>query len=100
MYVATSDDATNKGSAVGLGLVVAAIWASSAYYGYSHTAECKEAIGDDDFSDVTRARPVGVRRVPVYPRPRPRPSVPATPAPSSGEKPAPTSRELPPPFSQ
>jgi hypothetical protein len=106
IYVATDDNATNQGTAVGLGLAVAALWASSAYYGYFHTSECKEAIGDDDFTDMTRARPVGTRLVPSRRRTPPPPRSPSAPATSperpSGEHPAPAAprRELPPPFSQ
>jgi hypothetical protein len=40
IYVANQDNVKNKGPAVMLGLSVAAIWASSAVYGYRATSEC------------------------------------------------------------
>jgi hypothetical protein len=43
LYVGTRDNVTNKGESVTLGIGAATMWALSAGYGYSHTAECEEA---------------------------------------------------------
>lgn len=47
LYVGTEDNVTNKGTAVGVGLGVALLWALSAGYGYAHTSECEEAQEED-----------------------------------------------------
>jgi len=107
IYVAGQNNVSNKGSATALGLVVASLWFSSAYYGYSHTSECKETLGDQDWTDMTRARPVGVRSVPSSPRPPSRTPTQKPPAashaPPPGDQPAQpatSSPSLPAPFSQ
>ncbi len=43
VYVATRADAPNKELAVTLGLLDAAVWLSSAVYGYVETSECRAA---------------------------------------------------------
>ncbi|HEY4393945.1 MAG TPA: hypothetical protein VGP64_07785 [Polyangia bacterium] len=48
IYVAGEDNVTNKGPAVTAGLLVGALWLSSAIYGYSHTSECRDAKEDAD----------------------------------------------------
>jgi hypothetical protein len=47
-YVAGQDNVTNKGTAVTLGLLVGAMWFSSAIYGYSKTSECEDALAEDE----------------------------------------------------
>lgn len=47
VYVAGQDNVTNKGTAVTAGLLVGALWFSSAIYGYSKTADCAAAMEDD-----------------------------------------------------
>jgi hypothetical protein len=53
IYVAGQDNIKNKESAVMLGLSVAAVWASSAVYGYRATSECREAKEDDGMPDLS-----------------------------------------------
>jgi hypothetical protein len=89
IYVATQDNVTNKGTAVGLGLAVAGIWLASAIYGYSNTAECEELLYADDEPPTYRPRP---RPMPAR-RPPPT-TAPAPPAPS-GEPPPPAPYEPP-----
>jgi hypothetical protein len=48
IYVANQNNVTNKGTAVTAGLTVAALWLSSAIYGYSKTSECQAAGGSDE----------------------------------------------------
>jgi hypothetical protein len=47
-YVAGQDNVTNKGTSVTLGLLVGAMWLSSAIYGYSKTSECEDALAEDE----------------------------------------------------
>jgi hypothetical protein len=47
VYVAGQDNVTNKGTAVTAGLLVGALWFSSAIYGYSKTSDCAAAMEDD-----------------------------------------------------
>lgn len=49
VYVAGQDNVTNKGTAVTAGLLVGALWLSSAIYGYSHTSECRDAKEEGDY---------------------------------------------------
>jgi hypothetical protein len=48
VYVAGQENVTNKGPAVTAGLLVGAMWLSSAIYGYSKTSECEAALADDE----------------------------------------------------
>jgi len=48
VYVAGQDNVTNKGTAVTAGLLVGALWFSSAIYGYSKTSECEDSLADDE----------------------------------------------------
>jgi hypothetical protein len=82
IYVAGEDNVTNKGTAVTAGLLVGALWFSSAVYGYSKTSDCRDA--KDEAADRPTRR-LFQPRVPAvgYPEPSsPKPS-PATPPPAS-----------------
>ncbi len=61
-YVASEDNVTNKGTAVSVGLAVAALWLSSAMYGYYNTNRCTE-LQRDDYDDRPYHRPVRSSRV-------------------------------------
>jgi hypothetical protein len=96
VYVAGKDNIANKGPAVTLGLLVGALWFSSAIYGYSKTSECEAALADDE-SAYTRPR-MRLRPPPAvgYPsgvpgEPPPRMDSPAVVVPSS-PPPAPAAR--------
>lgn len=70
LYVGTRDNVTNKGTSVTVGIGVATLWALSAGYGYSHTAECEEA---HDFDERGYHPPPHLRAPPrYYPQPPPR----------------------------
>ncbi len=56
VYVASQDNVTNKGTSVTLGLLVGALWFSSAIYGYSKTSECEDALADDEPRGYSRPR--------------------------------------------
>jgi hypothetical protein len=71
IYVASENNVTNKGTAVTLGLSVAALWALSAGYGYSHTSECEEAM---EGSGRSYYPPPRVRPRPQYYPPPPPPT--------------------------
>jgi hypothetical protein len=57
IYVAGQDNVTNKGAAVTAGLLVGALWLSSAIYGYSHTSDCRAAKEEADDRPSPHARP-------------------------------------------
>jgi hypothetical protein len=82
IYVAGQNNVTNKPSAVTLGLSVAALWALSAGYGYSHTSECEDAQerGGGSHYPPPHVRP----RPQYYPQPPPQVYVP----PPAGAPPA------------
>ncbi len=63
VYVSSENNVTNKGTAVTAGLLVGALWLSSAIYGYSKTSECQEAV-DDDAPAPHYRRPIVRRRAP------------------------------------
>jgi hypothetical protein len=69
LYVAGQDNVANKGQAVMFGLSVAALWAMSAGYGFSKTAECEEAVGSDDDDDDEPDRPPRRRTYRAVPPP-------------------------------
>jgi hypothetical protein len=70
LYVGTRDNVTNKGTSVTLGISVATLWALSAGYGYSHTAECDEA---HEFDERGYHAPPHLRAPSqYYPQPPPR----------------------------
>ena len=78
IYVAGQDNVTNKGTAVSVGLTVAALWFSSAIYGYSKTSECEEALEEPRGGHYAPPRPLPPRR--VAPRPPPPPAAPPPPS--------------------
>lgn len=88
LYVASEDNVTNKGTAVGAGLLVGALWLSSAIYGYYNTSQCAELqrnLDDGPYrGPVHTVRPSwGVRRVApatIEPPPPPPPPAATTPA--------------------
>jgi len=63
IYVAGQDNVTNKGSSVTLGLLVGAMWLSSAIYGYTKTSECEDALAEDEPAPYKRP-PVRMRAAP------------------------------------
>jgi hypothetical protein len=85
LYVASENNVTNKDAAVTLGIGVGILWALSAGYGYSHTAECEEAHELDEHG----YRPPPNLRAPprYYPQPPPRVVDPAA-APAAAPAPA------------
>ncbi len=95
IYVATENNVTNKGTAVGLGLGVATLWALSAGYGYSHTSECEDAQEEDGRSyhplPHVRARP---QAPPPYAAPQPAPAPYAPPEPPPGVPSTPAQPEV------
>jgi hypothetical protein len=104
LYVASENNVTNKGTAVTLGLGVGLLWALSAGYGYSHTAECEEAHELDERG----YRPLPHLRAPprYYPQPPPRVVDPAAApaaappqggAPQQGDDDDPSDHRAPPP---
>jgi hypothetical protein len=56
VYEAGQDNVANKGAAVTAGLLVGALWFSSAIYGYSKTSECEDAMADDEPRGYSRPR--------------------------------------------
>ena len=62
LYVATENNATNKDAAVVLGVSFAALWLSSAIYGFYETSRCSELVSeearDPHFGPVPSRRPV------------------------------------------
>jgi len=56
VYVAGEDNVANKNTAVTLGLLVGAMWFSSAIYGYGKTSECEDALADDQPASYSRPR--------------------------------------------
>lgn len=76
IYRAGQPDDGSKDAAITLGLSVAALWASSATYGYAKTSECDDAIreydsGTSDYRyPLPRTQP---RFIPPSPRPAPPP---------------------------
>jgi hypothetical protein len=72
-YVANEDNVTNKGTAVGVGLGVAAFWLSSAIYGYYNTSQCAELAREDDAGPYHR--PVHFQHTGYVPPPPSRPVV-------------------------
>jgi hypothetical protein len=61
VYVAGQDNVSNKGVAVTSGLLVGAMWFSSALYGYDKTSECKAAMEDDEPAGYSRRPPIRLR---------------------------------------
>lgn len=95
VYVAGEDNVTNKGTAVGLGLSVAALWLSSAIYGYYNTSRCSELLEDDSpYSRPLPRRPVARPTWQPMPPPAPPPAPPASPPPPEA---APADEVTPPP---
>jgi hypothetical protein len=100
LYVAGQDNVANKEQAVLFGLSVAALWAMSAGYGFSKTAECEEALAEEEEPEQPyrrpryRAQPPAVR----YP-PKGSPAPPAAPyeAPPAAPYEAPPPPPAPPP---
>jgi hypothetical protein len=85
LYVASEDNVTNKGTAVTLGVGVAILWAASAAYGYSHTAECQEA---HEFDERGYRPPPHLRAPPrYYQQPPPRIVAPPPPPPAQEDAP-------------
>src|SRR6185312_5486873 len=86
LYVAGEDNVTNKGSSVALGLGVAALWLSSAIYGYYNTSQCEELRSQEASG-------------PYYPPPRPvrRPAWQQQPPPPAYAPPPAAPAQLPPP---
>jgi hypothetical protein len=107
IYVAGKDDVKNKGSAVTFGVVVAALWANSAGYGYSHTSECEEFKQRGPYIPSYRRRPSAPPPPPPTPTMWPRqvdegrvlqPAAPPAPgAPVNAPIPPPTPGYAPPP---
>ena len=56
VYVAGENNVANKGAAVSLGLLVGAMWFSSAIYGYTKTSECEAALEDDESAQYSHPR--------------------------------------------
>lgn len=91
VYVAGENNVTNKETAVGLGLGVAAFWLSSAIYGYYNTSQC-EALMSEDTMRPYYPPPQPVRRR-VWQPPPPPPAAP----PPGGPAPLPPPDWAPPP---
>jgi hypothetical protein len=86
VYVAGQDNVANKGAAVTAGLLVGTLWLSSAIYGYSHTAECRDAMEEaDDRPTHHLARPRAAPPPPAAGYPGSAPS--GNPVPAPMEKP-------------
>jgi len=81
IYVAGQGNVSDKGQAVGIGVVATAFWLSSAIYGYYYTTKCAALRTDDD--PGPRRRPPRLRRTVLSGPPGPLPP-PAYPAGSSG----------------
>ncbi len=103
IYVAGKDNVSNKDTAVGFGLGVAALWLSSAIYGYSNTSKCEELLEEDYSPHYAPPRPV---RRPTWDAPprtgapppatgwsAPVESAPAAPGPSSDPDAVPAPRQ-------
>ncbi len=98
IYVAGENNATNKGAAVGLGTAVAALWLSSAIYGYKATSECDDAR--EEFN-LSLRRPRLWIKPPTYFAPPPPTTVPPPAvAPSSPAEALPPPVSVPPPAGQ
>jgi hypothetical protein len=78
IYVGSQDNVANKGTAVTFGLAVAALWLSSAVYGYSKTSECEDAMAEDQPPPRRRyyAPPPRYQSPPPYSAPPPSPYAP------------------------
>lgn len=90
VYVAGQDNVTNKSTAVGVGLGVAALWLSSAIYGYYNTSRCSELLEED--TPYSRPvphsrRPVTTWQAPVRPAPSPAAAAPGQAGPADGAPP-------------
>ena len=83
IYVAGEDNVTNKGTAVTAGLLVGAVWLSSAIYGYSKTSDCREAKEEADYRPRRLMRPRAPPPPVGYPLPPPAPQPSVTPSPAS-----------------
>jgi len=84
VYLERRDDVPNKGAALGVGVLAAAVWGASAVYGYVETAECAAYRRDRQQSDGhwSPSRPQ------FYPQPPP--VLPAPASPSIATPPSPT----------
>ena len=63
-YVASENNVSNRGTAVGVGLSVATVWLSSAIYGFYSTSQCEDLLRDDDQGPYQRPihfHPTGYR---------------------------------------
>jgi hypothetical protein len=89
LYVASENNVSNKGEAVTLGVSVAVIWALSAGYGFSHTAECEAAQEDAEGG----YRPPPHLRAPPRYYPQPPPRVVAPPPPTAPQEATPPSQD-------
>jgi hypothetical protein len=74
-YVANENNVTDKGTPMAAGLAVAAIWLSSAIYGYYNTSQCADLAREDDPGPYHR--PVHYQHAVFRPPPAPPPVVPA-----------------------
>ncbi len=89
VYVAGEDNVANKGAAVTVGLLVGALWLSSAIYGYSKVSACDEA--KNDFGEAPRhshLRPPPAVGYPGGPSPRAAPSIEESPGWTPAARPA------------
>lgn len=69
LWVAGQDNVTNKGEAVGVGLLATGFWLSSAIYGYYNTSRCAALKSGDEPGPYRR--PVRIRRTVLSGPPRP-----------------------------
>lgn len=74
LYVAGENNVTNKGQAVGVGLLATGFWLSSAIYGYYNTSKCSDLRNGEDQGPYRR--PVRVRRTVLTAPPQPTPMQP------------------------
>ena len=95
VYLERQDDVPNKGAALGVGILAAAVWGASAVYGYVETAECAAYRRDRQPRDGHGCP----SRPQFYPQPPPVLPAPATESPSIAAPPSPTppTSALPPP---
>jgi hypothetical protein len=84
VYLERQDDVPNKGAALGVGVLAAAVWGASAVYGYVETAECAAYRRDRQLHEGhwSPSRPQ------FYPQPPP--VLPPTENPSIAAPPSPT----------
>jgi hypothetical protein len=84
-YLERQDNVPNKGAALGVGVLAAAVWGASAVYGYVETAECAGYRRDRQQRDGhwSPSRPQ------FYPQPPPVLPPPTTESPAIGAPPTP-----------